>query len=154
MADMVTAEVKGFVYLGPSPVDEPPRVDDPDHFGMQVTALIGAAGESPGDAFSVHLCTASWLAAELVAGRWLSLTESLVTEDDESVGPLAGVWLMERWSQEGFEAAVQRLCVVHSPAPDWGTLAARIGRVMPWEYDYRYDDFVDAHPGPTFPPGA
>jgi hypothetical protein len=153
MTGMLTAEVKGYVYYGPSPVDQPPRVDDPDHFGMQVSVLIGPAGSSPGDSFTAYLCTDSWLAAELTAGRWVRFTDSLVTEDDPSVGPLAGVWVMERWSQETFEAAVERLCARHSPAPDWGTLASRIGRLIPWEYDYRYDDFVDEHPGPTFPPG-
>ena len=34
---------------------------------------------------------------------------------------------------------------------DWGTLANRIGRYIPWEFDYQYDDFidgtVDARPG-------
>jgi hypothetical protein len=92
------------------------------------------------------------LAAELAAGRAPRLSDGLVTEHDEGVWPLAGVWVMDRWSQERFEAAVHQLSRTHSPAPDRGALASRIGRLLPWEYDYRLDDFVDAHPGPTFPP--
>ncbi|GAB3039063.1 hypothetical protein GCM10011376_40190 [Nocardioides flavus (ex Wang et al. 2016)] len=30
-----------------------------------------------------------------------------------------------------------------SPRPDWQTVAARIGRHLPWEYDYEHDDQVN-----------
>jgi hypothetical protein len=152
MTGMQTAVVQDFVYYSEGPVDRPPVVSDPSHFGMQVTVLIGTDDDRPGDAFRAFPCTGSWLAAELAGATGLHLADSLVTEHDEGVRPLAGVWVMDHWSQERFEAAVHQLCRTHSPAPDWGALASRIGRLLPWEYDYRFDDFVDVHPGPTFPP--
>jgi hypothetical protein len=143
MAAMLTAEVKDFLYYGPGSINQPPVVADPEHFGIEVSVLIGTTDEPTADSFTAFPCTGSWLAAELAAGRAPRLSDSLVTEHDEGVWPLAGVWVMDRWSQERFEAAVHQLCRTHSPAPDWGVLAARIGRLLPWEYDYRYDQRVD-----------
>lgn len=54
--------------------------------------------------------------------------------------PIQGVWLMRAWSSTAFESAVQRLVTASGPGPDWGTVAARIGRHLPWEYDYRHDN--------------
>jgi hypothetical protein len=31
-------------------------------------------------------------------------------------------------------------------------LASRIGRQIPWEFDYKYDGHVDEHFGSPFPP--
>lgn len=144
MAGMVTAEVKDFLYYGFDSINEPPVVGDPAHFGIQVSVLIGTTDQAPADSFTAFPCTASWLADELTAGRWQRLADDLVTEYDDNVRPLAGVWVMEQWSQERFEAAVHRLCATHSPAPDWGALASRLSRLLPWEYDDRYDLRVDA----------
>lgn len=154
MDTMQTAVVKDFVYYGDGPIEQPPVVPDATHFGMHVTVLIGTDDDLPGDAFDAYPCTTSWLAAALAEGRSPRMADRIVTDLDEGVRPLSGVWVMDRWSRERFERAVHRLCETHSPAPDWGTLASRIGRLLPWEYDYRYDDFVDAHPGPTFPTGS
>lgn len=153
MARMVTAEVKAFFYNGPGSYDEPPpAVEDPLRFGLEVRVMIGTEGVAAADEFMAFPCTATWLVHELSAGRGERMAESLVTEHDAGVRPLAGVWVMDRWSQERFESAVRRLCALHSPAPDWGTVASRISRLLPWEYDYRYDDHADAHAGSTVPP--
>jgi hypothetical protein len=152
MPDMVTAEVKDFMYYGPGSVDEPPVVLDPTHFGMRVDVMIGTDDEPSADCFTAFPCTSSWLAAELAAGRWERLSDDLVTDHDPGVRPLAGVWVMDRWSQERFESSVQQLCQTYSPAPDWGTVASRLTRLLPWEYDDRYDEYLDTHPGPVFPP--
>jgi hypothetical protein len=61
---------------------------------------------------------------------------------------------MLRWDASAIEQAIQRICEGASPAPDWGTLASRIGRLIPWEYDYRYDDHVNEHFGSPFPPAT
>ena len=34
-----------------------------------------------------------------------------------------------------------------SPGPDWQTVAARIGRHLPWEYDYKHDDELNERAG-------
>jgi len=39
---------------------------------------------------------------------------------------------------------------VHRLQP--GTLASRIGRQIPWEFDYKYDTHQDAQFGSPFPP--
>ena len=147
---MVNADVVGFVYLA-APNPDSPDVDQPEHFGFPVMVLVAESGSAP-DAFHLHVCSASWLSAELMTERGEALSDSLVTEHDAGVRPLAGVWVMNRWSRERFEAAVRRLCDSQSPAPDWGTVASRISRLLPWEYDYRYDDHADAHAGSTIPP--
>ncbi len=46
---------------------------------------------------------------------------------------------MKTWSPEAFEAALERLVTAMSPGPDWQTVANRVGRHLPWEYDYKYD---------------
>jgi hypothetical protein len=45
------------------------------------------------------------------------------------------------------------LCV-YWEAGDWGTLADRLGRYIPWEFAYKYDAFIDntASERPPFPP--
>jgi hypothetical protein len=105
MTAMKTAVVKDFIYFSEGPTDQPPVVSDPTHFGMKVMVLIGTDDDRPGDAFDAFPCTGSWLAAELAAGKAGRLSDDLVTEHDEGVWPLAGVWVMDRWSQERFEAA-------------------------------------------------
>jgi hypothetical protein len=39
-----------------------------------------------------------------------------------------------------------------APGTDWGSVANRIGRMIPWEFAYRYDDHIDRHYGQLFPP--
>jgi hypothetical protein len=60
---------------------------------------------------------------------------------------------MKRWDPAALRNAITDLCAAHEAA-DWGTLANRLARTIPWEYDYRYDDFVDrtADQRPAFPP--
>jgi hypothetical protein len=43
------------------------------------------------------------------------------------------------------------VCAAASGGPDWGTVASRIGRAIPWEYDYKYDAHVDERYGEPFP---
>ena len=54
---------------------------------------------------------------------------------------------MKSWSRVDFEAALQRIVPAFSPAPDFPTLAGRVGRVIPREYDYSHDDVVNRQAG-------
>ncbi|MET8519211.1 hypothetical protein [Nocardioides sp. NPDC004968] len=36
-------------------------------------------------------------------------------------------------------AALDRLIPAYSPGPDFAAVAARMGRVIPWEYDFKFD---------------
>ncbi len=58
---------------------------------------------------------------------------------------------MRRWDRAVFMEAVRAVCEGFSLGNDWGILASRIGRVIPWEFDYRYDKFVDQYPGQPLP---
>ena len=151
MADMVTAELKDVVLWGRDGREDA-EIDDPAHFGVRAQLFIGERGDDLADSFDVVVCSASWLAQEVAAGRTDQFAGELIGDMDGSVLPGAGVWLMQRWDREAFERNVRLVCATLSPGPDWGSVASRISRLLPWEYDYRYDDFVDAHYGETFPP--
>jgi hypothetical protein len=64
-----------------------------------------------------------------------------------------GLVFLAEWSYEDLWVAIEAVCARHS-GPDWGSVASRVGRLVPWEFDYKYDRFVNEHPGPTFPPAA
>ena len=64
----------------------------------------------------------------------------------------AGLWFKRRWDHAEFQEALRKLCGSASPGPDWGSVADRIGRMIPWEFDNRYDNHVNQHYGDPFPP--
>ncbi len=154
MADMtepVIAEVKDIEYRADAvPLDQWEPADL-SHFGIVAQVFIGTRGDNRADSFDVVVCSPSWLAAETAAGNWRAFNGAMLTGMNENVVPAAAVWLMARWSRDDFEQAVHQLCDICSPGPDWGSVASRIGRVIPWEYDYRYDAFVDKHYGEAYP---
>lgn len=151
MSHVVSAEVTDFLYLWPGGAEGPA---DPTHFGVTVHVLISDGPTNPADSFDITLCTPFWFAEELTAGRWQHLARPRLDDMDGTVLPGCGVWFVPRWDQEAFERLVHSVCAEASPAPDWGTVASRIGRFIPWEFDYRYDAFVDGHYGQPFPPST
>jgi hypothetical protein len=60
---------------------------------------------------------------------------------------------MGRWDYSALLSAVRDVCAFHE-AKDWGMLADRIGRHIPWEFAYKYDKFLDGEAVPRFPPDA
>ncbi len=148
---MVRAEIKDIMmWPGEAPGREPTDID-PTHFGFEVQVFIGTSHQQTADSFDIVVCSPSWLAAEMAAGRFHPFITHQLTGMDTRVIPGNRIWLMQRWSRADLEAAVRNICEAMSPAPDWGTLASRIGRWLPWEYDYQYDDHIDAHFGEVFP---
>ncbi|MEO7981286.1 MAG: Imm8 family immunity protein [Sporichthyaceae bacterium] len=150
MPGMVTAEIKNILLWGER--GQEPEIGDPTHFGLNAQVLLGERGRDLSDSFDVLVCSPSWLAHEMAAGHTEQFAAELIGDMDGSVLPGAGTWLMQHWSMPDFERAVQQICDLCSPGPDWGSVASRISRLIPWEYDYRYDKHVDAHYGETFPP--
>jgi hypothetical protein len=59
---------------------------------------------------------------------------------------------MRRWDRTDFEEALKAVCDAFSPGPDWGAVASRIGRVIPWGCVGIYDEHVDQASGSPFPP--
>ena len=154
MEQLVSAEVKTILIHGKGAAADasvegfsPPN---PEHFGANLQVLIGEVGSDAADSFDVCVCTPSWAAEALAAGHWRDRFGSL-TALPANVLPGAGFWFMPRWHPEGLQAAVQAICADASPGPDWGSVAARVGRYIPWEYDYRYDEHVNARFGERFP---
>ncbi|WP_162598656.1 Imm8 family immunity protein [Nocardioides gilvus] len=116
------------------------------HFGVTAQVLIGSTDSDLADSFDVILCSPSMFADRFGVERWGHGFAEDVLPGGE-VLPVRGVWLMKTWSPAAFEAAVERLVTAVSPGPDWQTVAARIGRHLPWEYDYRHDDQLNERAG-------
>ncbi len=139
----VFAEVKQVLYHW---WDRAQPEDAATHFGVTAQVLIGSADRDEADSFDCILCSPSMFAERFDLAQWGSgFAEDVLPGGD--VLPVHGVWLMRAWSAAGFEAAVERLVTASSPGPDWGTVANRIGRHLPWEYDYRHDDELNERGG-------
>jgi hypothetical protein len=126
------------------------EVADLQHFGMRVEVGIWPDNDRGyGDLFDATVCSPSWLAAELSAGNWdkPGHCNPWPPGTPAKMLHLSGVWVMESWSQDDFEAALRVLCDYYSPAPDWETLADRLTRHLNWDFDYRYDDEVNERHG-------
>ncbi len=154
MQPSVFAEVKTILLhgVGSAPDASLERFSppDPEHFGANAQILIGEVGDEAADSFDVFVCTPSWAAHALAEGGWRERFGSLESLP-ENVLPGSGFWFMPSWDQEAFRSAVYDICADASPGPDWGSVAARIGRLIPWEFDYRYDAHLNAHFGERFP---
>lgn len=126
--------------------------DDPDHFGFHAQVFIGEVGSELVDSFDLTVCSPSWMAARVASGEWEHFRSGGLTFVPESIAVGTGIWFMRRWDRQEFEAALRATCRAFSPGPDWGTVASRIGRLIPWEFDYKFDAHVNDHFGHPFPP--
>jgi len=129
------------------------RPPDPGHFGCTVQVLIGESTDNRSDSFDIVLCTPSWFAEQMATGSWGRFRHGGPRVVPDSVVVGAGMWFMRRWAKTEFENALQAIVESASPGPDWGSVANRIGRVIPWEFDYRYDRHVDERGGGNAPSG-
>jgi immunity protein 8 of polymorphic toxin system len=129
------------------------RPADPTDFAVQVMAFIGT-GDGLVDSFDIVVCSPKWFAEHFPEGDGnVRLNASVPLRWSDGVLLGAGLVFMAEWSYEGLRAAVESICAQHE-GPDWGSVAARVGRLLPWEFDYKYDRFVNEHPGRAFPPKA
>ena len=118
------------------------RPADPLYFGIDVHAYIGEPGARGSDEFHVVVCSPSWFAEYASTGAgWSFLTTPL---DASPVLLGTGVWFMRRWDADQFLSMIDEICDGASGGPTWGSVANRIGRWLPWEFDYRYDDDVNS----------
>ena len=139
-ADGVQAEVKAIAYW---PEELPP--EGAEHFSLSVQVFVGEVGDDLADSFDVFVCSPKKLAELFDPARWED--EDVLAGTGGNVQPVAGLWLMRRWSQEQLEAGVRRVVSASSPGPDWGTVAARIGHLIPWEYDYQREGQINERAG-------
>lgn len=136
----VTAEVKNVLVHGIGA--NPPSDEYPEelsaHFGFRAQVFIGEVGDDLADSFDIVVCSPSWFAERVTEGIWDLFQGPAYTAMPDAVAPGAGCWFMRRWERAPFEQALTVICAEASPGPDWGTVAARIGEQIPWEYAYRH----------------
>lgn len=128
---------------------EPP---DRSHFGVHAQVFIGDTATGYVDSFDLVVCTPSWMAEQVAEGHWSRFRHGGLSAIPDAIAVGSGIWFMQQWDRAAFQASLTEVCDSCSPAPDWGSLASRIGRLIPWEFDYKYDEHVDAHYGEPFPP--
>jgi hypothetical protein len=98
------------------------KPDDPNRFGLSVTATIGPAGEQGGDLFTFTVCSADWLATQSLPKGFAFQRHTL---------------LLERWDPDLVERAVADLCR-RTSGNDWDEIAHKLSRYGYWEFeDYR-----------------
>jgi Immunity protein 8 len=152
----ISAEVKNVLAFGEGRAEDASLEGyaplDPDHFGLSAQVFIGDTARNHSDSFDITVCSPAWFAAQVAAGEWERFRSGGLRALPGAVAPGHGLWFMHRWDRTVFEEALTVVCDSFSPGPDWGSVASRIGRLIPWESDYKYDQHVDQHPGPPFPP--
>jgi hypothetical protein len=155
VSDEVVAEVKGILAFGEG---ESATRDlagftpgDREMFGFNAQIFIGSVGSDRYDSFDIVVCSPSWFAKQVRDGHWERFDRRLRALP-EAVLPGAGIWFMRRWDEREFRASLDAVCRTFSPGPDFGSVAARIGRLIPWEFDYKHDDEVNGRAG--IPPRA
>jgi hypothetical protein len=143
---VVSAEVKEVLASGDGQARDrslegfsPP---DPELFGFRAQVFIGSADDDRFDSFDVLVCSPPWFAEQVADGQWERFRSGLrVLPESIVVG--AGLWFMRRWDEAEFKEALDLVCDSFSPGPDWGSVASRIGRLLPWEFDYKYDEAIN-----------
>lgn len=102
-------------------------------------------------AFDFNVCSPKWLAANFdneLVGR----TAANYHNPTSTVRFGTGYVFMQRWDYAALHAAMMALSQ-RFEAPDWSTLANRIGRILEWEFDYRYDEERSTANRSSHPPG-
>lgn len=125
--------------------------EDPECFCIRVMVFIGTSDDDTSDAFEALVCTPSWLGEHLADPRLRQLQPRAWTWQPRDLEFGNQFLFMRRWDYPMLHDTLTHFCAAFE-APDWGSLASRIGRYLPWEFDYRYDRHVDAtasaHPFP------
>ena len=155
MAEPLIAEVKSINVFGegmPYASIGAYAPNDPEHFGVAAQGFIGTTTSDLVDSFDLLVCSPSWMAAKVQNGEWSRFRTGGLSALPESIAVGTGIWFVRSWNAAELESAIRLVCAEFSPGPDWGSVAARVGRLIPWEFDYKYDAHVNEHYGETFPP--
>lgn len=147
MADLIWPEVKHLFVAAPP--------DDPTHFGVAVQAFIGSTEADSSDSFDVLVCSPRWLFEAMARPRPADEDVDILAWGYRSfprtITMGAAFWVMDRWDEDEVRRLLDAICTEVGPGPDWGSVASRIARFIPWEHDHRYDTHEQAGGGP-FPP--
>jgi hypothetical protein len=108
------------------------RPRDPATFGVYLQIFIGEQGDEASDSFEVLACSPNWLAAQPLSVIPPASTMS------EGIVSGRSLLLMKRWDYSALRRALDTF-VGSLAGRNWGDVANRIGRMLPWEYEYKYD---------------
>ncbi len=109
------------------------RPEDPATFALGLDLYVGSPEAATSDAFDLIVCSPRWLVGHFDSPALQSRLAG------GSVVPGRGLWLMERWDLDKFRASVD--VVLGSVTGErWPDVADWLGRHLPWEHDYRYDE--------------
>jgi hypothetical protein len=151
MADRVVAEVQS-VLVGDWDDNSPQGlvdlddlvVSNPSHFGIEAHVYMGQPGGTGSDSFDMFVCSPSWFADHAARDdEWALFRRGQRWTNSDVVLLGTGLWFMRRWSAPELRAVLATVCADASGGSDWGTVASRIGRSIPWEFDYAYDAEVN-----------
>ena len=121
------------------------RPTDPTYFGFEGSVVLGVK-EDRDDLFDFFVCSPRWLADHYADRNPDTTRRSLGWPNDQDLEAVSmpGLILMPVWSEESLRSLLDRICG-ECTGPDWPTIASRLGRVLIWEYEYKYDEYVDTH---------
>ena len=98
------------------------RPDDPETFGVEVTAGVGPAGAEGCEWFSFWVCTPGWVAVEERLPKDFAFSRYL---------------LIRRWDSVLVERAIGDL-IRRTRGDSWTEVAAKLSRYAKWEFeDYK-----------------
>lgn len=112
---------------------------------------FGPRGYTYSSDFSPGVVEVEWLARSIAQAE--SSGSGLPGWELAGSVPVYGpLYVMPRWDADQVDRLMKRLCDVVGPGPDWGTVASRLSRFVGWDYDYRYDRWVEDHFGEPYNP--
>jgi hypothetical protein len=111
---------------------------EPDSFCLRIQAFLGPPGPGTGTSFDCTVCSPRWLTQNF---------RSLDGWNDESLLG-HGLVLLPRWDLPSLTKVVRGICE-NIDGPDWPTVALRISRWLPWEFEYRCDHDQDERLRPS-----
>ena len=125
-------------------------LSDPTYFALSGFVYLQIDGGV--DGFTCLICSPRWLLDhfEEVADSY----SPEGTNGDEARwrpegAPIAffspGMVLMSVWSEQVFVSLLNEI-LDECTGPDWPSVGTRLSRFLVWEWDYKYDEYVDAHP--------
>ncbi len=123
--------------------------DDASHFGVLVWVFLAVDGARGSDRFDLWVCSPSWL-IEAYSHQPVAAPFEWMNGDADW---LSYVMLMPSWNEDLLRRRVSELCEEHA-GPTWPITALRLNRYMLWEWDYKYDGFLNEHPDSPLPPDA
>ncbi len=134
------------------------RPDDRERFGVEVQVVLAVGGTAITHAFDVGICSPRWFADRFTASsarhpdtralRGIALFRRLAEgpapydherpPDRGTPFPLTALLFAREWDHARLAATIRRLCE-RIEGRDGAEIAGHVARLLPWEYDYRYE---------------